>query len=447
MVPAEVSRREGLAGLRELVLDVLGRTRGKTFLNEVLQQAFNRRGFPSALRAAAVELASGVVRRRITLDHLIARFADRPIGKIDRRLLDVLRIAVYEILFVEKVPARASVSEAVALTKKRVRTEFAGFTNAVLRELTRALKPGVPVTSDRDLFPDPDTEAVGYLSTAGGMPGWLVERWLRNFNRDEVFQLVNASNVKPPVTVRVNTLKTRRETLAEALREVGVGTSPGSAEESLRIDSAVALTSLDLFKAGAFYIQDESAMLAARMLSPRAGERVLDLCAAPGGKTTHLAELSSDRAEIVAVDSSESRLRRVEENARRLGIRSIRTCTGDAREPDETLVQAFDAVLADVPCSNTGVLRRRVEARHRLREDAVTGLAGVQAELLRAALRASRPGGRVVYSTCSIEPEENRELVRDVLDDAPDWKLDAETTCLPRVNGPDGGYAARLISA
>ena len=147
------------------------------------------------------------------------------------------------------------------------------------------------------------------------------------------------------------------------------------------------------------------------------------------------------------MDSSESRLRRVEENARRLGIRSIRTCTGDAREPDETLVQAFDAVLADVPCSNTGVLRRRVEARHRLREDAVTGLAGVQAELLRAALRASRPGGRVVYSTCSIEPEENRELVRDVLDDAPDWKLDAETTCLPRVNGPDGGYVARLISA
>ncbi|HUU42141.1 MAG TPA: 16S rRNA (cytosine(967)-C(5))-methyltransferase RsmB [Planctomycetota bacterium] len=457
-----MSRPEGVRGLREFVLGVLVRARGGGFVGEVLEREFEHRRFPAGLRAAASELASGVVRRRITLDYLIGVFSDRPVGRIDRTLLDILRIALYEILFVEKVPVHASVDEAVALTRKRVRPEVAGFANAVLRGLTRAVEsercaasgratgelpvaPGVVVRFNRDVFPDPATDPGGYLAASGGMPAWLVERWLSRFGPDATDGIVEASNARPPVTVRVNTLSTTREKLAAGLAASDVRTSPGALEECLHVDSPVELTALDVFKAGAFYIQDESAMHAARMLTPRAGERVLDLCAAPGGKTTHLAALSGDAAEITAVDSSAGRLGRVVENATRLGIRSIRTLEADARRLPDDLAGGFDAVLADVPCSNTGVLRRRVEARHRLSPDVVRELARVQTDILHAAIRTSRPGGRVVYSTCSIEDEENAAVVRTVLETHPGCRLDDEKQWLPSASGADGGYVARLL--
>ena len=278
------------------------------------------------------------------------------------------------------------------------------------------------------------------------MPAWLVERWTGNFDPDDVFRIVEASNAKPPVTIRVNRLATTRDALARELAALDVETSPGSVSECLRVESSVELTALDAFASGKFYIQDESAMRAPRMVAPREGERVLDLCAAPGGKTTHLAELADGRAEIVALDVSPERLARVEENARRLGITCIRTRVGDARRLEDDLADEFDAVLVDVPCSNTGVLRRRVEARHRLRPETIGEVTQLQIQILQQALRASRPGGRVVYSTCSIEPEENREVVRRVLEEHRDSRLDLEEEMLPRTDGGDGAYLARLVS-
>jgi len=466
VVPSDVET--GTGDFREVVLrGIHGCASGGGYLRGVLRREFTGRDFPVRLRRAATQLASGIIRRRLTLDHLIAQFSDLPLAKIDPLLLDVLRLGAYEVLFVERVPAHAAVSEAVNLAKRLVRPAFSGFTNAVLRNLVRAIEkagcataglssrelsprvlpaaPGRAVRFNRDVFPDPSTDPVGWLAAAGGMPGWLVERWRRNFTPDEVFRIVEASNAQPPVSIRVNTLRTTDAELVATLAAEGVETTPTDIHHSLVVTSPVELSALEAFKAGMFYIQDTSAMLAPQMLAPCEGEKVLDLCAAPGGKTTHLAELSGDRADVYALDVSRARLALVEENAGRLGITSIRTAVGDATRIDDRMKQAFDAALADVPCSNTGVLRRRVEARHRLRPQTIDRMAHLQTRILRTALAAVRPGGRVVYSTCSIEPEENRDVILQTLKNYPHCKLQTEEVRLPSTDGPDGGYVARLV--
>ncbi len=465
---------ERIADLRVVALRAVNAAAtDRVFLADALRREFDRADFPAPLRAAASDLASGVIRRRLTLDHLLAGCSDRPLGRINPLLLDVLRLAAYEILFVERVPVHASVSEAVNLTKRLLRPALAGFANAVLRKLTRQIASrgvadaagldavaGVPhetastlITPDgrvvrftKDVFPDPGSDPAGYLASAGGMPRWLVERWLRNFGRDGAFAAVAASNSEPPVTIRANALKTDAEALAGKLAARGIRMAFGAVANSLRVLTPVELTALEEFAAGEFYIQDEGAMRAPVWLAPKPAEKILDLCAAPGGKATHLAELARDRAEIYALDQSADRLLMVEANAKRLGIERLRTAVGDARKVSEKGKGWFHAALADVPCSNTGVLRRRVEARHRLTPGRLAELAGIEADILRTALEAVRPGGRVVYSTCSIEPEENGELVRRVLAEQTAWRLDAEELLLPRADGPDGGYVARIVS-
>jgi 16S rRNA (cytosine967-C5)-methyltransferase len=457
--------REARTGLRELVVAAVHRCLGsRVFLQDSLAAEFQRADFPSRLRGPATDLASSVVRRLLTLDHLLALFSKTPLRKLEPMLLDVLRTGACEVLFVESVPAHASVSESVNLAKRLVRPQSAPFANAVLRRLLRTVEKSfrirgrfqpsatdLPVDHDlvvrfrREVFPRPDADLPGNLEAAFGVPRWLVERWLSHFGRVRALRILEASNSRPPLTVRVNTLKTTDDRLQAAFARLGVRTAPGEAEHSLRILSPVELSALESFAAGEFYIQDVSAMRAPVALGPARGEKVLDLCAAPGGKTTHLAQLARDQAEVSALDVSDAGVALVEENARRLGIRGIRTSVGDARHISDAMKRRFDAVLADVPCSNTGVLRRRVEARHRLTPDTLARMPVVQADILRTALAAARPGGRVVYSTCSIEPEENDLLVRSVLDENPDWSIDAEETFLPRADGPDGAYVARLV--
>jgi 16S rRNA (cytosine967-C5)-methyltransferase len=462
-VPVNVPQAH--AELRELVVTAVHRClASRVFLRDSLAAEFERTGFPSRLRGPASDLASSVVRRLLTLDHLLALSSNTPLRKLEPMLLDVLRTGACEVLFVPSVPAHASVSECVNLAKRLVRPEAASFANAVLRRLLRTVEktfrirgrfqpsasdllidPDLVVRFRRPVFPDPASDLPGCLEAVFAVPRWLVERWLAHFGRARALRILEASNSRPPVTVRVNTLKTTDDALQLAFAQAAVRTAPGNVEHSLRILSPVELSSLPSFAAGEFYIQDLSAMHAPVTLRPGKGERVLDLCAAPGGKTTHLAQLAQDRAEVFALDASPARIALVEDNARRLGIRSIRTSLGDARRISDAMKHRFDAVLADVPCSNTGVLRRRVEARHRLTPETLARMPAVQADILRTALAAARPTGRVVYSTCSIEPEENHLLVRSVLEQNPHWSIDAEETLLPRSRGPDGAYVARLV--
>ncbi len=466
MVPTGVGEGVDPRGFREAVLRSVHRcTGGGALLHDAIAQEFAKSGLNPRLRGSVTSQASDVIRRQITIDHLISVFSKTPLGKLDRMLLDILRVAIAEILFCERIPARASVNEAVNLAKKLTRGRLGGFANALLRNIVRTIDGAHPIGGEftpaadrlridsdtelhftRDVFPDPGADSVGYMSVTGGMPRWLVERWRRNFGDVETDRIIAASNSTPPVSLRVNRLKTTTEKLLAELSAASADVLPGEADDQIRVRSHVELSALDAFARGEFYIQDFSAMRAPRMLAPRKGEKILDLCAAPGGKTTHLAELALDGADILAVDVSKARIRLIEENAKRLGVTCIRTTVADARELTDDMTGAFDAVLADVPCSNTGVLSRRVEVRHRLSVEAIGRIAQLQREILTVGIAACRPGGRVVYSTCSIEPEETGEQVLRVVDEHSDWRLECEELILPREDGHDGAYVALLMS-
>ncbi|MGH7149658.1 MAG: RsmB/NOP family class I SAM-dependent RNA methyltransferase, partial [Planctomycetota bacterium] len=296
----------------------------------------------------------------------------------------------------------------------------------------------------RDVFPDPSADLADYLAAVHSHPRVLVERWVVRFGEEAARAIFEADNRVPPLTIRVNRMRATRERLLQDLRALGFEARAGVHPLAVRVDpGARGLIDSEPFRAGRFTVQDETAMEAVSLLDPRPGERVLDLCAAPGGKATQIAEALDDKGEILACDVSEDRLARLRENAARLGLRSIRPIlrARDSREPP---AEAVDRVLVDAPCSNTGVLARRPEARWRFSTASLRAVTRLQADCLRAGLRTLKPGGRLVYSTCALEPEENGELVRQVLLSVKGVEV-AEERFRPPGPDRDGGYAAALV--
>lgn len=339
---------------------LLDAERRRVFVDEALEAhrtaAFSRRD-----RALLTTLVYGATRWRRPLDWLI----DRCAGRVDPELREHLRLALFQIRYLTRVPRHAAVHEAVELAKASGR-KAAGFVNAVLRKAA-------------------DLELPDHPGIRSSHPDWLIARWRKRFPNLE--EILDADNGVLPVTARVNPLRAPPDLGGPLLEIEG---DPAAHEG---------------FAKGWFTVQDETSMKVAPLLAPRPDERVLDLCAAPGGKTTHLAELMGGKGEVVAVDLPE-RVGLVRESAGRLGLENIRCVAGDGS--NVAFAEPFDAVLVDAPCSNTGVLARRPDARWRLREPDIAGAAALQARLLRNAARLLKPGGRLVYSTCSLEPEENR---------------------------------------
>ena len=389
-------------------------------------------------RALVTEMVNGVVRRRAMLDAVIAAYSDTKLWRLDGRLLWVLRLALYQMMCLTRVPARAAVDEAVRLARQHGLGHLAGFVNGILRTMSRSLTPAgaladrvvvarrvIPIDAEhtivatRDVLPDPETDRVAHLAAAFSYPEWLVQRWLERFGPERVRAVLGAGNERPRIYLRANRLRTTRDDLAARLAEAGVQTRPTDLPEGLELvrgratDGSPAraqlaatgghalggtLTNLPGFAEGLFYLQDLTAMGVAPRLRPQPGERVFDLCAAPGGKATHLAELMENTGEIVAADQSPDRLARVAENAQRLGTDIVRTA------PADQVAGEFDAVLLDAPCTNTGVLARRAEARWRLSDASLDRAVAEQTALFEEAAGRVRPGGRLLYSTCSIEP-------------------------------------------
>jgi 16S rRNA (cytosine967-C5)-methyltransferase len=295
---------------------------------------------------------------------------------------------------------------------------------------------------DRPIFPPPETAAVEHLAKAHSYPRWIVRDWTQRCGLDEATRLCFWFNQPQPVTLRVNCLQQSPNIVADVLSAAGAPAAPGPWPESLRLHQSVRVDNLPGFAEGWFSVQDESSMAAARLLAPQPGESVLDLCAAPGGKTTHLAELMQDRGTILAVDQDAERLQRVAENARRLRLNSIE-CRLSNSPHHEVPNGPFDRVLVDVPCSNTGVLGKRPEARWRLDPHDFEEFAALQEQLLITALDRVKLGGHVVYSTCSIDPRENRQVVDRALARRADVRIARELEHQPgRPN--DGGYQALL---
>jgi 16S rRNA (cytosine967-C5)-methyltransferase len=430
--------RERHGGARRAAWDVLWRTqRGGAFADLALADLLARPGeLREPDRGLVHELVMGTLRWQGCLDRALARTAERPLSRIPARLLIALRLGAYQLLYLDRVPPSAAVNETVELAKALGYGHAAGFVNAVLRAVQRKGRELLGV--------DPSLAPADRLAQETSHPPWMAEQWIRQWGEAEAWALCRANNRIPPVTLRTNTLRISREELSEVLRRQGVHTqaAPFSPEALKVVRLPGPLASLESFVQGDFHVQDEASQLMAHWLWPRPGERILDACAAPGGKATHLAQLMEGRGRIVAVDSHGARLGLVRRACSRLGVVGVETVQADLTDPRAVPRGPWDRILLDAPCSGLGVLRRHPDAKWR-RDDRDPGrLAGIQRALLRALIPELRPGGTLLYSVCTHTPEETEGVLEAVLREVPGIRLLAAPDGLPPpardLLGPDG---------
>ena len=368
-------------------------------------------------RALAAEIALGALRWRARIDHLLAHVSSRKLDRIDPEVLDVLRAAGHQVLHLERVPDRAAVGDAVALTRSIRKTSAAGFVNAVLRAL--AGRPPLDALPARPASPSGTgainrEKALAYLSITRSHPRWLVERWLDRHGFEAAERWTAFNNEPAPVTLRANTLKTSAEALTAELAARGVTVAPGRWSPRTLVVRQGNPLATDLAGQGLFLAQDEASQLVAELVAARPGQRVLDACAAPGGKTVAIAGGMADRGLLVAADLRPARVALLARTLAACGCRSARVVRLDARKA-LPFAPVFDRVLVDAPCSGVGTLRRDPDIRWRCAPGDLPALAAAQAALLRAAAAAVAPGGRLIYATCSSEPEENEAVVEGLL--------------------------------
>jgi 16S rRNA (cytosine967-C5)-methyltransferase len=395
----------------------------------LLAVARQRRDLPDAIadarerladdrdRALLVELATGALRMQAALDHVLAAVATRPLARLDLEVLVSLRLGVYQLLYLDRVPASAVVDDAVSLVRASRKTSAAGFVNAALRTVSRTRQavslPSRPASAEATR-----SEQLDYLSIALSHPRWLAARWLDRSGFDSACAWLEFDNRPAPLTLRASTLRITREALAVRLAEDGVRTAPTRyAPDGLVVESGNPLR-LAWADEGLFVAQDEGSQLVALLAGARPGERVLDACAAPGGKTLALAAAVGDTGRVVAADVRGRRVAMLASVIARAQAARVEIVRSDAAA-GLPFGAVFDAVLVDAPCSGLGVLRREADIRWRRAEGDLAGFAEVQRGILGHAARAVRPGGRLVYATCSPEPEENDHVVESVLTSVP----------------------------
>ncbi|HEY8416576.1 MAG TPA: 16S rRNA (cytosine(967)-C(5))-methyltransferase RsmB, partial [Limnochordales bacterium] len=406
----------GPSAARQAAVDILTTIEERdAFAGLALDAYLERRGIAAPARGYVTEVVYGVLRWRGTLDWMIAHCSRRPVGELEPSVRNILRLAAYEVRFLDSVPAPVACHAAVELAKARHHPGVAAFVNGVCRQLARR--------SAEDDWPWPDLEAdpVTALAVRTSHPEWLVARWVQRFGVAEAQRLCEANNIPPPLHIRANPLKITREALAERLRAQGAQVEPGPwAPQALHVRGLGQIADNPAFREGLFTVQDEGAQLVGHALDPQPGQRVIDLCAAPGGKTTHLAELMRNEGEVIAVDVHARKLPLVARAAHRLGLDIITVLAEDARALPGKLAPA-ERVLVDAPCTGLGVLRRRPDLRWRKHPQELAALAKLQGELLAAAAQLTQPGGVIVYSTCSTEPEETTAVVEAFLAGHPDF--------------------------
>ncbi len=412
------------------------RAQGAGFVEDLLDEALPLLG--PADRRLCQELVCGTVRWQATLDWLIARKTAGHTQKAPLQML--LRLGLYQMFWLDRVPDHAAVNESVELARALGFGSQAGFLNAVLRGYAREREPTTRELAELKTS-DPSR---GYSH-----PAWLCERWQARWGMDTLRRLLEWNNQPPRTFARANLLRIDPGRLIEQWRGENVDYDFFQRDwtgENLvfELRSAPPLATLPSFQQGGFYVQDPSTLLAVHLLDPQPDDRILDLCAAPGGKTTYLAQRVNNRALIVAGDTSAPRLERLRENCARLGVTCVEPVTLDALPGAAVGQLPYDRVLVDAPCSNTGVMRRRVEVRWRVTLAEIARLQTEQAELLETAARHVKPGGRLVYSTCSLEPEENGEVVGRFLAAHPEFGREHERELRPFRDGVDGAYVACL---
>ncbi len=485
------SSQDRFADARGITFEALGTFENRrAFVSDALDQLFDERGVLPSDRGLATEMSYGIARRLATIDALLNTVCDRPQAMVQDGLWRLLRIGVYQLCWLQSIPAHAAIHETVELAHRLGQSGWAGFLNGILRRLQRDVLPidqagwssqrtlaelvenpdpswlpirsaAAPLTLNSQLstlnpqplidglqlrmpvFPDPYRFRAAHWAAAFSYPEWMIDDWCQQLGEEAALERANWFNSTGRMCLRVSLSMVTREAMLESLEQVGITAIPGRLPESILLERPVPVVELPGFFEGQISIQDESAMTAAALLAPQPGWRVLDLCAAPGGKTAHMAEQMQNRGMIIACDATAERLPLIRQNCNRLGIDIVKTWEV-GMDGSGTPEGPFDAALVDVPCSNMGVLGKRPEVRWRFVPGELRELIPIQKRLLRSALDRVRPGGRVVYSTCSSDPRENEQVVRDVLDSYPDWELSDERRHIPG-QPVDGGFAALLV--
>ena len=431
--------------------------RGKQTLDGILDHISPRTGSLSRRdRSLFNALIYGVLRWRGRLDYLISHFSNTALKKIEPGVLNILRLGLFQIIYLDRIPDSATVNTSVELTRQIGASRAAGFVNALLRKAA--------VNYSSVVFPALQSDPVAFFSTAHSLPDWLARRWQQRYNPQTLIALCDTINSIPPITIRTNTLKATREQLILSLEGDVEHIKPASdTPDGITMNNLKrSIPDLPAFKNGWFQVQDEAAQLVSLLLNPQPEESVLDACAGLGGKTAHMAQLMQNKGSIAAMDKDEKKLQQLDTDMQRLGISIVRTYGHDLNSPLDTKQQGdFDRILLDAPCSGLGVLRRNPDIKWKSREAGLKRHADVQKRFLENLAPMVKPNGVLVYAVCSIEPEENEAVIDAFLKKHPKFVIDKrlgklpETLhsmvkpatgfkTLPLLNHMDGFYFVRL---
>lgn len=436
---------------RAIALNILNEIyQQKAYANISLSRHFQKYEITEQDRRFITELVYGTVKSGDTLLWILKKFVNRPLNKIEPTVINILRLGIYQIVFMDKVPASAACNEAVNLAKKFSNQGSAKFVNGVLRNLIRQPEKYAIPTGNKAIE----------VAVREQHPVWLVKKFIHTFGSEAALKLCQFNNTNAPLVLRTNTLKITRPELIKELEQNECTVIPSKiAPEGIICQSHASLNKLKPLQNGMAQVQDESSMLVAHVLNPQKGDFIIDTCSAPGGKTTHIAALMNNEGTIIAGDIYEHKLKLINENAHRLGINIIKTQLLDAREVGNFYPNKADKILVDAPCSGLGVLRRKPDSRWNKTEDLLSKLPALQLEILNSAALAVKKGGVLVYSTCTIMPEENQNVIDEFLKTHADFKLDdvhkflpfkhkdktKTLQLMPHIDHTDGFFIARLI--
>ncbi len=397
------------------------------------------------------EVVYGTLKYRLRLDYILNQFSKVPVHKMKPFMRQLLRMSVYQLMCLDKVPASAVINEAVKLAKKRGFVTLSGFVNGVLRTIERQ-------KGEVD-YPDYKKSPTTYLSVYYSFPEWIITEWLNSFSFEEVKELCEAMNERAKVAIRINTLCATKEEVRQELELAGCKTESGVfLQEALYLKKSEEIQTLCSYQEGKWTVQDESAMLVAHVVNPQPGERVLDMCSAPGGKSLHLAALMENRGEIISGDVYPHKIELIKQNARRMQANIVKPILQDGTLLEEEFIGYFDRVLLDAPCSGLGILKRKPDIRYNKTEEDLEAIVAIQRQLAQKAVLYLKPGGVLVYSTCTISRRENEEMAKwieesfsleklNIVDTIPNnlkpfVKQENKLQILPTMAGTDGFFIA-----
>jgi len=444
--------------VRDIALQIISQVNtGHGRARDILDRAIFEQKIVDPDKSFLVELVYGTIRWRGNLDWVLRQFIQpEKLKRLKPEILEILRLGLYQLLFLKSVPIYALVNESVKIAKRYDHEGVSGLVNAVLRNVAR--------NKEKITYPDIQKDPIKHVSAKYSHPEWMITRWIDRYGIEETIKICSGNNLLAPLYIRTNLLKTSRDELIESLKAEGaeVVASQNLIESIKVLELPFALNQLSSYKSGWFQVQDESSMFASHILNPQPGEIVMDACAAPGGKTTHIAEIMQNRGKVSACDNDPRRLSLLSKACQRLGVTIVEITEADIRDLDKNNIKdGFDRILVDVPCTGLGVMRRRIEARWRRKPDDLKEFPKLQYDILSKVSHFLKPDGILVYCTCTTEPEENQQVVENFLKEHNEFQIEpinipslerigairpeGYMQTYPHLHEMDGFFAAKLV--